>query len=180
MDQDADKSLREVVKAVGRYPEEAYHFVREGLNYAVDRVHGMQSPAQLAVAKYLVERGIDLTELFEELDRGQLDAKVAAAIEAAGGVEQLNRHVSGQELCWGMRNLALHHWGPLATLVLRGWNVRDTIDFGRIVFALIEHDLMQKEPGDRLEDFERVYDFHQAMTQSYRIGKDALDQPNNE
>ncbi|MCP4250497.1 MAG: hypothetical protein GY778_25925 [bacterium] len=177
MDQDADKSLHDVVKAVGRYPEDAYHFVREGLNYAVERIHGPQSPAQRAVAKYLVERGIDLTELFDELEQGELDAEVASAIEAAGGVEQLNRHVSGQELCWGMRNLALHRWGPLATVVLRGWNVRETVDFGRIVFALIEHDLMQKEPTDRLEDFERVYGFDEAMTESYRIGEDPLDKP---
>ena len=164
------KPLHEVVEAVGRYPEEAYHFVREGLTQAVERVHGPPSAAHLAVGQYLADQCIDLAELFERLEAGEVDPELVAAIDAAGGYEKLNRHVSGQELCWALRDLALERWGPLAAVVLGRWSIAQTVDFGRIVFALIEHDLMQREPHDRLEDFEGVYDFAEALTNSFRIG----------
>ncbi|MHC4063237.1 MAG: Minf_1886 family protein, partial [Planctomycetota bacterium] len=173
------KQLSEVVEAVGRYPEEAYHFLREGLNYAVERTHGPPSAAHLTVSQYMAEHCIDLTELIERLEEGKVEPDVLAAIEATGGFEKLNRHVSGQELCWALRDLALKRWGPLAALVLRGWNISETIDFGRIVFALIEHDLMQKQTHDRLDDFDRVYDFTEALTHSFRIGEDSRDGPHH-
>jgi len=166
------KSLREVVAAVGRYPEEAYHFVREGLNAAVEREHGPPSPAYLAVSQYIADQQIDLTELFERLEAGTVEPEVVAAIEAAGGYAQLNRHVSGPQLCWALRELALQRWGPMAVQVLRGWSITETLDFGRIVFGLIEHELMQREPHDRLEDFGGVYDFNEALAKAFRIGQD--------
>jgi len=171
------KPLQKVVEAVGRYPEEAYHFVREGLDHAVERVHGPSTAAQLVVSRYLAEHCIDLTELIERLEEGKVEPEVVAAIEAVGGYDKLNRHVSGQELCWALRDLALERWGSLATLVLRRWNIVQTIDFGRIVFALIEHDLMQREPHDRLEDFDRVYDFAEALANSFRIGDEHREPP---
>lgn len=165
------RSLQGVVKAVDRYPEEAYHFVREGLDYAVEQVHGPPSPELQRVREYLAAHQIDLPDLFEQLDEGRVDPPLRAAIEAAGGYEKLNRHVSGQEFCWAIRDLALDRWGPLATSVLRSWNITTTLDFGRIVFALIQHDFMQKQPHDRLEDFGGVYDFEEALTGSFRIGE---------
>ena len=59
----------------------------------------------------------------------------------------------------------------MATLVLRSWNITTTLDFGRIVFDLIQHDFMQKQPHDRLADFDGVYDFEEALTRSFRIGE---------
>ena len=166
-------SLQGVVETVGRYPEEAYHFVREGLDYAVEQVHGPPSPGLRRVCEYLAAHHIDLAELYERLDEGRVDPGVQAAIEAAGGCEKLNRHVSGQEFCWAVRDLALQRWGLLATLVLRGWNITSTLDFGRIVFALIQHDFMQKQPHDQLEDFDGVYDFEEALSGSFRIGEES-------
>jgi len=48
-----------VVKAVDRYPEEAYHFVREGLDYAVEQVHGPPSPALRRICEYLAAHQIE-------------------------------------------------------------------------------------------------------------------------
>jgi len=169
-------SLEQVVQAVGRYPIEAYFFVREGLSFAVERVHGSATDALQKVSRYMAEHSLDLPDLIERLEQGQVEPEVLAAIEAAGGSEKLNRHVSGQELCWALRDLALQRWGGLAELVLRSWNVTETLDFGRIVFALVEHQLMQKQPHDRLEDFERVYEFGEALSESFPIGEDIADQ----
>jgi uncharacterized repeat protein (TIGR04138 family) len=82
---------------------------------------------------------------------------------------EANRHVSGQQLCDGLRQLALLKWGMLARTVLRRWNVTSTLDFGRIVFALIEAGQMQKTDEDSVEDFKDVFEFKRAFETSYRI-----------
>lgn len=69
------------------------------------------------------------------------------------------RHVTGQELSAGLRAYAWQRWGLLARTVLRRWNVTSTMDFGKIVYALIEGGVLAKNDGDRLEDFRAVFDF---------------------
>jgi uncharacterized repeat protein (TIGR04138 family) len=84
-------------------------------------------------------------------------------------------HVSGQQLCMGLRALALGHWGPLARAVLSSWNIRATRDFGEMVFLLIELGLMGKQDSDRIEDFDDVYDFEKAF-EAYEVPLDGFDQ----
>jgi uncharacterized repeat protein (TIGR04138 family) len=74
-----------------------------------------------------------------------------------------SRHVTGQQLCLGLRDFAIRRYGMMAPAVLRAWNLRSTDDFGRIVFAMIEHGLMSKTADDSLEDFRSVYDFDEAF-----------------
>jgi uncharacterized repeat protein (TIGR04138 family) len=84
------------------------------------------------------------------------------------------RHVSGQQLCLGLRALALEFWGPLAPVVLNAWNIRTTRDFGEMVFLLVELGLMGKQDSDRIEDFDDVYDFREAFG-AYEIPLDNFD-----
>lgn len=72
---------------------------------------------------------------------------------------QPHRHVTGQEICYVLRELALARWGKLAGLVLSQWHVRSTLDFGKIVYALIDAGLLHKRSTDSLRDFTDVYDF---------------------
>ncbi len=109
--------------AVGPYPIEAFAFVREGFDYAVERVHCQE--------------------------------------ESPPPDE---RHITGQQLCLGLRESAIEKYGLLAPAVLEHWNIRRTYDFGRIVFALIEEGLMTKTPSDSIEDFQAVYDFDEAFS----------------
>lgn len=96
----------------------------------------------------------------------------ADAAAAAGGAVQ---HVSGQQLCHGLREYALAQWGLLARAVLRRWNITTTLDFGQIVFAMIEAGQFQKTEDDRLDDFRDVFDFRTAFESSgYRIGLHAV------
>jgi uncharacterized repeat protein (TIGR04138 family) len=81
----------------------------------------------------------------------------------------LSRHVTGQQLCHGLRELAAKRFGYLAQTVLRRWNITKTIDFGRIVFSLARHNVMATTPQDNIEDFRNVYDFSQAFESAYRI-----------
>lgn len=163
-------NVTEVARVMDRYPEDAFHFVREGLSYAVDKVHGPATQAHQLLARYIEQEGLDWDDLIEKYHTGELNEPVVQAIEAAGGCEKLNRHVGGRELCWGLRDFALERWGMMARTVLESWKVRRTDDFGNIVFAFIERDLMQKQSDDNLEDFEDVYAFEEAFDRSYRVG----------
>lgn len=73
------------------------------------------------------------------------------------------RHVSGQQLCIGLRDYALHRYGLMSKAVLNKWGIRGTRDFGQIIFAMVEAGLMRKTDEDTLDDFDGVYDFDEAF-----------------
>ncbi len=80
-----------------------------------------------------------------------------------------SRHVTGKELLEGIRDYALEQFGALARTVLNYWGIYKTIDFGNIVFALVEVGVLRKQPDDKIEDFKDVYYFKQAFDKSYKI-----------
>lgn len=82
------------------------------------------------------------------------------------------RHVSGIQLCQGLRELAQHRWGLMARPVLKHWGITTTRDFGEIVFLLVNSGWMQKEPDDSIEDFDEVYDFGEAFADDFDISSD--------
>ena len=65
--------------------------------------------------------------------------------------------------------MALIRWGLLARSVLERWNIKRTRDFGEIVFLLVNNGWMQKEPQDRIEDFDNVYDFSEAFGNGFNL-----------
>lgn len=73
------------------------------------------------------------------------------------------RHVSARELLEGIRDHANQRFGTLALLVLGHWGVRTTADFGAIVFHLVGAGVMGKTDSDSPQDFDAVYDFHEAF-----------------
>lgn len=73
------------------------------------------------------------------------------------------RHVSGQQLCLGLRELAQQRWGMLAGTVLRKWRVTRTDDFGTIVYAMIDRAELKASEGDSIDDFRGVFDFDEAF-----------------
>ncbi len=165
-------TLQDLVRHVGKYPEEAFLFAREGLGFAADQIHGPENDAHRALQQYLLQNDLDWNDLVAAYHTDELPEPVLAAIEAAGGCENLNRHVSGRELCWGLRDYALKRWGILARVVLETWNITRTVDFGRIVFGFIDFDMMRRQDDDSLEDFKEVYDFTEAFDEPFRAGLD--------
>ena len=69
------------------------------------------------------------------------------------------RHITGREFCDGIRRYAVDQFGPLAHTVLEYWGIKETLDFGKLVFALVDIGLMRKTEEDTLDDFKNVYDF---------------------
>jgi uncharacterized repeat protein (TIGR04138 family) len=92
---------------------------------------------------------------------------VLASIEFLQGRLPERRHVTGPELTLACRDFALEQYGLLARTVLEHWGIRGTEDFGHIVYALVEVGLLVTQPGDRVEDFQRVYGFDQAFDAGY-------------
>ena len=115
-----------------------------------------------------------LEEAFEKI--GQRDSRyhergllfVLAALEFAQGRLPARRHLSGAELAWSCRDFALEQFGLLAPTVLAHWGIRSTEDLGRIVFLLIDVGLLARQPSDKIEDFDRIYDFGEVFTAGYR------------
>ncbi|MGA2266492.1 MAG: Minf_1886 family protein [Phycisphaerae bacterium] len=133
----SDKKIFDVIRADGRYPIEAYAFLlNEGWPYALRQAYGEEAkPAP----------------------------PVAGGGDPSGSMGKPPRHVSGRQICLALRDVAVEKWGMLAETVLGHWNIRQTIDFGNMVYLLIRHEVMHKTTEDSLEDFRDVYDFHQAF-----------------
>lgn len=125
--QQSDKPLavdwEELANITGPYPVEAFHFVREGLSFAAQKVHA-----------------------------------------AADECPDQDRHITGQQLCLGLREFAIECYGMLAPAVLSHWRIHRTEDFGRIVFAMVHRGVLSKTNEDTIDDFRSVYDFHDAFS----------------
>jgi uncharacterized repeat protein (TIGR04138 family) len=93
---------------------------------------------------------------------------VLAALEYAQGKLEQRRHLTGGELALACRDFALEQFGLMASTVLAHWGVRRTEDFGQMVFLLIDAGLLARQPSDRVEDFDRVYDFSEVFCAGYR------------
>jgi uncharacterized repeat protein (TIGR04138 family) len=81
--------------------------------------------------------------------------------------DEPERHVTGQQLCEAIRRYAVEQYGLMSKSVLNEWGVRNTGDFGEIVFNLIEIGQMRKTESDRREDFENVFDFDDGLRDAF-------------
>ena len=72
-------------------------------------------------------------------------------------------HVTGEEICLGLRDLAVSRWGMLSKTVLARWGIHETLDFGNMVYLLIDKGVWKKTAEDSINDFRGVYDFDAAF-----------------
>ena len=163
------KDIYEVIRELGKYPPDAFQFVQEGLSHAVTEVHGEMTDEQQEIHKFIFEHDLNLETLEMLQLKGQLPDDIEELLAGAGSIESLNRHVSGQHLCWGLRNYALKKFGALASTVLRHWCIKRTRDFGEIVFALVDNDYLQQQSQDCIEDFDDIFQFDEAFDRSFKI-----------
>ncbi|MEX0885008.1 MAG: Minf_1886 family protein [Phycisphaeraceae bacterium] len=109
-----------------------------------------------------VQRGLDHTVRDAH---GELDVDQDHACEG--------RHVSGEQLCFGLRDFAVKEYGLLARTVLRRWHINTSEDFGRIVFAMVDAGLMHKTEDDTLADFVDIFDFADAFNPELTLTENA-------
>ena len=77
------------------------------------------------------------------------------------------KHISGQELLEGIREFALNRFGPMAKTVLNSWGINESMDIGRIVFHMVDNDLLGSSENDSIDDFRNGYDFTEAFTKPF-------------
>lgn len=120
------------------FPPAAFEFIRDGLSHTVEKL----------------AKGNAADEQTPESE-----AVIAQAPKGVTG----SRHISGQQLCDGLRDMARERYGMLALTVLHRWGIRSTGDFGVMVYALIDRGEMRCSDQDRFDDFLERYDFEQAF-----------------
>lgn len=89
---------------------------------------------------------------------------VLVALEYTLSGQKARRHLSGQELSKGIADYARDQYGYMAKIVLENWGLKTTLDFGEIVYLMIEQGLMSKTQDDRKKDFTGVYVFNAEFT----------------
>lgn len=94
-----------------------------------------------------------------------LDFTLKRVMDQNGGIP---RHVAGQELLAGFRDLALQQFGPMASTLLQEWGVRSCSDVGDMVFLLIEENIFGRQDSDSKADFDSVYDFEEAFVAPFQ------------
>lgn len=135
--------LRRLLQKDCRYPIEAYFFVREALSYAVDSL--------------ALDTGFD--EYLNDSEGNKATSQV-----------RQQRHVTGQQLCDGIRQYAINQFGFMAKVVLKSWGIERTNCFGDIVYNMIDVGIMKKSSDDRRSHFDDVYDFDEVFQKEFAIG----------
>lgn len=129
----------------------------------LDELANLANQTRYTLDAYVfVQQGLDFTS--RRLHGAPPDDPDDEAIDAS-------RHVSGEDLCLGLRDYAIDQYGLLARTVLRRWNVNSCEDFGRIVFAMVDHGLMHKTDEDDISDFVDVFDFEEAFCPALQVSE---------
>ncbi len=137
---DPSHPIAQLLEEDSRYSFDAYAFVFEALNFAQNVLDmGEERPAEKA-----------------KPSKGRQE-------------QEAPKHVNGAQLCEALRLFALEQFGYMAQPVLNSWGVKNTGDFGEIVFNLIRIGQMRKTPRDTREDFEDIYDFDTAFREEFKI-----------
>ncbi len=149
---DSPNPITELLRRDKRYAFDAYVFVFEALRYAQE---------ELNMGVDVGHDAVEHAASGEELESWSEESLSATS----------PHHLTGQELCEAIRQYALEQYGYMAKCVFNQWGVNRTIDFGEIVFNLIEIGEMRKTDEDRREDFEDVFDFDEGLTRRFKITK---------
>ncbi len=123
---------------------------------------GQSEEDKKSIEQIIAEDGRYHPEAFGLLHEG-----LSRAVGTVHGEPQgPGHHVTGQQLCESLHNLALDRYGLMAPAVLRRWGIRDSIDFGNMVYLLIQHGLMRKTEEDSIEDFRDVFNLDRDFDRS--------------
>ena len=88
-----------------------------------------------------------------------------------------HKHITGQQLCEGIRKYFLDKFGPMAIDVLKEWRITQTRDFGIIVFNMAKYNVLSTRKEDSMDDFENIYDFHQEFVARFLPNEEPVTVP---
>lgn len=152
-------ALARVLRKDRRYSPDAYFFVREALGFAADKLELRNCNCQDSPDSKQNSKG--------PLDCSSDECDAEAADDASCTADE--HHVTGQQLCDGIRQYALAQFGLMSKVVLNSWGIFSTSDFGEIVYNLINVGVLKKSPQDRRSHFDGVYDFDEAFDSAVAV-----------
>ncbi len=104
----------------------------------------------------------DLKDFFGRLSRiqarderfkGDAYLFVMASLGRSMKLAGAQRHLTGGELLKGIQAEAEEQFGPMAATVFEHWGIKNSLDFGHIVFNMVQEGILSKTETDTLEDF---------------------------
>lgn len=128
-------------------------------------------------ARYDREAYVFLRQALDFCQKTEIKAgRKARLIEKLG-----ENHISVTQLLDGIRQYALHEYGPMAMMVLNSWGIKSCEDFGEIVFKMVEHRLLTVTEQDTREEFRKGFDFFDAFRAPFKPTKGKIsDKPATE
>ena len=83
-------------------------------------------------------------------------------------------NITAGQLCLRCVEFSCSVFGRMSRAVFSSWNIKTTNDIGNIVFHLIEAGVVGAAEGDRIEDFDNLFDMNSALDKpvSYFSGDD--------
>ena len=109
-----------------------------------------QDPRYAADAYLFLRDALDMT--IKTMQQGRNDAV---------------NHISGAELCEGLRDYALQQFGPMVPTIFETWGLATTRDIGEMVFNLIRTGAFSRSKSDKVDDFNDVYTFAEAFEKPF-------------
>lgn len=146
-------ALARVLRKDRRYSPDAYFFVREALGFAADKLELRNCNCQ--------DTPGSKSSTDETTSRPSHECDADSGDETSCSLNE--HHVTGQQLCDGIRQYALSQFGLMSKIVLNSWGIYSTSDFGEIVYNLINVGVLKKSPQDRRSHFDGVYEFDEAF-----------------
>lgn len=129
-----------------------------------------------ADSRYDREAYVFLRQALDFCHRSEIKGgKKARVVEKPG-----ENHISVAQLLDGIRQYALHEYGPMAMMVLNSWGVNSCEDFGEVVFKMVEHRLLSVTEQDTREEFRKGFDFYEAFRTPFKPVKGDTDKPAKE
>jgi uncharacterized repeat protein (TIGR04138 family) len=92
---------------------------------------------------------------------------IYAALEKA--VAGKKQHISARKLLMAIKEVGHERFGYLTKVVFNQWGIHRTSDWGTVVYALVNADMLGKQESDNQTDFDSVYDFEEALVKSFKF-----------
>ena len=123
-------------------------------------------------SRYTIQAYAFVFEALEHTRHLRRLARAKVRSRRARQAASVSGHVTGRELCLGLRDLALKQYGLMTITVLAQWGILATSDVGEMVYNLIASGDFEKTPGDARSDFDDVFEFDDAFRRSYVMALD--------
>ena len=127
-----------------------------------DIIHVAENSRYPLEAFIFIQRGLDFT--VRRIHCEPLDDFAPVTLH--------KRHVTGEQLCEGLKGFAQDQYGRMARTVLARWRIHSCEDFGRIVFAMVQGGLMHKNEEDTIDDFTGRFDFEETFDRELSIARE--------